>query len=161
VIQAVQPYFSPDDITKGARWAIEIASALEEISVGIICLTRENLTAPWIIFEAGALSKSLQTSKVCPLLFGVSESELEESPLAIFRAAKFSKREMKKVVNMINGELKDSKIVQDDLEVIFEVLWPQLETQVLAELKKGDAETTPRRSTRELLEDVYKGVRFS
>jgi len=46
VIQAVKPYYSPDDITKGARWTTEIAKELEEASLGIICLTQDNLEGP-------------------------------------------------------------------------------------------------------------------
>jgi hypothetical protein len=48
VIQAVKPYYSPDDISKGARWSSEIGKELEAARVGLICLTRENLEAPWI-----------------------------------------------------------------------------------------------------------------
>ncbi len=86
VIQAVQPYYSPDDITKGARWSEEIAKVLEESRVGIICLTRENLDAPWIVFEAGALSKKLEKSKVSPILFGVEPTDLT-GPLIQFASS--------------------------------------------------------------------------
>lgn len=55
VIQAAKPYFSPDDIEKGTRWYPEVSKELKKSNVGIICLTRENLEAPWILFETGAL----------------------------------------------------------------------------------------------------------
>ena len=64
VIQAVKPYFSPEDIAKGARWSKEISQELEESKVGILFLTKDNLGAPWLLFEAGALSKSMERSKV-------------------------------------------------------------------------------------------------
>ncbi len=48
VIQAVKPYYSPDDITKGSRWFPEISKELEESRVGLICLTRDNLQEPWL-----------------------------------------------------------------------------------------------------------------
>lgn len=76
VIQAVKPYFSPDDATKGARWFNEISTELEKSQVGLICLTRENLDAPWLLFEAGALSKNLGKSKVCPILFGIEPTDI-------------------------------------------------------------------------------------
>lgn len=56
VIQAVEPWIS-SDIEKGARWNSEVAARLEQSRVGIICLTKENLDAKWILFESGALSK--------------------------------------------------------------------------------------------------------
>src|SRR5207244_5462362 len=39
------------DIEQCARWTVEIAmQQLQESRVGIICLTPENLTEPWILF---------------------------------------------------------------------------------------------------------------
>jgi hypothetical protein len=67
VIQAVRPFFTPDDIQKGARWGSEISKELEQTRVGIICLTRANLQAPWLMFEAGALAKSMKESRVVRL----------------------------------------------------------------------------------------------
>ena len=65
VIQSVKPFFTPNDIEKGARWGKDIANELESSSVGIFCITKENLSKPWLMFEAGALSKNLDASKVC------------------------------------------------------------------------------------------------
>lgn len=56
VLQFVKPYFTPSDIEKGAKWASNIAGELESSDIGIICLTKENLDKPWILFESGALS---------------------------------------------------------------------------------------------------------
>src|SRR6266403_3949719 len=75
VIQAVEPYVSSEDIDKGARWSTDIAKELEAAHFGILCITPDNISAPWINFEAGALSKALDKSKVVPLLVGVKKSE--------------------------------------------------------------------------------------
>jgi hypothetical protein len=66
VIQAVKPYYSPDDVTKGTRWSTEISKELDNSKIGIICLTRDNIEKPWIMFEAGAISKNLDKAKVFP-----------------------------------------------------------------------------------------------
>lgn len=58
VLQFVKPYFTPSDIEKGARWGSDILSELSESDIGIICLTKENQNMPWILFEAGAISKN-------------------------------------------------------------------------------------------------------
>jgi hypothetical protein len=58
-LQFVKPYFTPVDIEKGTKWVSEISAELSKSHVGIICLTKENLSSPWILFEAGALSKNL------------------------------------------------------------------------------------------------------
>lgn len=68
VIQTVDPFVSSENIQKGARWFTDVGAELEAAKFGIICLTPDNLTAPWLLFEAGALSKSLSQSRVSPLL---------------------------------------------------------------------------------------------
>lgn len=89
VIQQVEAYVSSEDIRKGARWAVEISSELEGSSFGILCIVPGNSDAPWIAFEAGALSKSLKHSHVIPLLIGVGREELSGGPLAQFQSALF------------------------------------------------------------------------
>src|SRR5215211_6657068 len=82
VIQAVEPWIS-QDIDKGLRWGTEIADRLEQSKVGIICLTKSNLDAKWIHFEAGAISKT-KDGYVCTLLIDVKPSDVEQ-PLAQFQ----------------------------------------------------------------------------
>ncbi len=50
VIQFVEPYVSSEDIDKGARWSTDIAKELEASSYGILCVTAENVDAPWLNF---------------------------------------------------------------------------------------------------------------
>ena len=81
----VVPYFSPSDIEKGSKWDTEITGALNDARMCIIALTRENLTSKWILFEAGAISQSVDDkSLVCPILFGIEPTEVE-FPLASFQ----------------------------------------------------------------------------
>ena len=54
VLQSVVPFVSSDSIRAGGRWQAEVASALEETSVGIVCVTTDNQVEPWLNFEAGA-----------------------------------------------------------------------------------------------------------
>ena len=68
VLHFLQPWLSGSDIEAGERWSIEIAKELENCKFGVICITRENLGSPWILFEAGALAKSMQDGRVIPLL---------------------------------------------------------------------------------------------
>ena len=52
VIQSIEPYVSFEDIDKGARWSTDIANEPEDSTFGIFCVTKENLEAPWLSFEA-------------------------------------------------------------------------------------------------------------
>lgn len=161
VVQAIKPYFSPDDITKGSRWSTEIGKELEECKVGLICLTADNLEAPWVMFEAGALSKSLSSARVCPLLFGIEASEIK-GPLVQFQAAPFTKDEMKKAVRMMNQELGTAALVSDVLDSVFEMWWPKLEekiTKIVSSDRKALKQAV--RSERDILEEILARVRAS
>ena len=57
VMPSLEPSASWEDIDKGKPWSIQLARYLEAIHVGVVCLTPENLTEPWLLFEAGAISK--------------------------------------------------------------------------------------------------------
>jgi hypothetical protein len=155
VLQAVRPYFSPDDVAKGSRWSPEISKELEASRVGLLIVTPENQEAPWLLFEAGALAKNLERSKVCPLLFASMEPTDIKGPLVQFQAAQFSKDEMKRVIKMMNTELGDSGVAPDVLDGVFEMWWPKLEAQVdeVLQADKGQSGEA-RRSDRELLEEV-------
>src|SRR5262249_14346074 len=99
VVQSARPWMSEEDIEKGSRGLDEIAKALEALSVGIVCLTPENLDRPWILFEAGALSKALSDkTRVCPYLFGGLRSENVKPPLGMFQTTEAVKDDTRKLV---------------------------------------------------------------
>lgn len=160
VLQMVSPYFTPSDIEKGTRWSTDIAKELEESSVGIICVTRDNLHSDWILFEAGALSKRLQKSHVCPILFGITNTDLA-GPLKQFQTTEFEKSDFQKLIAVINGQLGDNKLPQKTLEVVFEKWWPDLQTKIHEILAEVDQPSEPIRSDRELLEEILTLNRMS
>jgi len=55
VIQSADAWLSTQDIEKGSRPLDELTKELKGTSLGIVCLTPENLGERWIHFEAGAL----------------------------------------------------------------------------------------------------------
>jgi hypothetical protein len=48
VIQSLKPWVSSEDIEKGTRWSTDIAKELRDTAYGILCVTKENLGAPWV-----------------------------------------------------------------------------------------------------------------
>ena len=101
VIQSIDPYVSSEEIDKGARWIVNISKELEATNFGIICITEENVDAPWLSFEAGALSKSLQYSRVLPFLIGLKNSDFK-GPLSQFQTSTFDKNDVNKLILSIN-----------------------------------------------------------
>ena len=77
VLSPVKPWMSDSDIQKGDRWSEQIGHQLRDHRVGIICVTPENTSSEWLLFEAGALSKTFGEGRVCPVLLGIRPTELE------------------------------------------------------------------------------------
>lgn len=154
VIQASRPYFSPDDVTKGTRWSSEIAQELSESKLGLICLTKDNLVAPWIMFEAGALSKNIGAARVIPLLFNVDPSALV-GPMTQFQAAQFSEDEIRRVVVAVNSELGDNRLAPEVIQDVFAMWWPRLQERVQAVLDNAvQVPNAPARSEKDILEEL-------
>gem|GEM_PF-6778401 len=145
VIQAVQPWLSSSDIQVGARWANELQLQLRETSAGIICLTPENITAPWILFEVGALANTLATTYVCPYLFGFSPSELN-GPLIQFQAALANQEGTKSLIYTLNRALRENSLNERLLDNAFDIWWPRLEQKLnsVAKSKELTSEIRPK-----------------
>lgn len=160
-LQSVKPYFTPEDIEKGSKWGPEISKELENSNIGIVCLTRDNTEKPWILFEAGALSKSIQQSHVCTLLFDLEPTDIK-GPLTSFQATKFSKDDFKKLVLTINSSAGDLRLDTVVMDTVFEMWWPKLEAQVVEILKSHGAGSKPaKRSDRDILEELLELSRMN
>lgn len=156
VLHYVEPWLSEADLTAGERWGPALAKELETSNFGIVCITRENLTSPWILFEAGSLAKSLEGSRVIPLLLDVEFSEIT-GPLAQFQAKKVDRDGVFEVVQSINSQAKQP-VADAQLRQLFDALWPNLEKQI-AEIPKTVAPAKQTRSQHEILEELVTSVR--
>jgi hypothetical protein len=149
---------SAHDIERGARWGPALTRELEQTKVGIICLTPENLEAPWILFEAGALSKTVDATFVCPFLFRVEKSDVE-GPLAQFQPTKAEKDDVRELMHTINKSLGPSALGEGVLVQVFEKWWPDLE-QRLGRIPVGNAAiSAPKRTEKQILEEILELVR--
>lgn len=166
VIQSIQPYVSSEDIDKGARWSTDIADELHASTYGLICLTKDNITASWINFEAGALGKSIDKSRVSPFLFRLKRSEVE-GPLLQFQSTVFERDDVLKLLQSINSACGSDKLDDVRLEKTFDVWWPQLE-KLLSEIKEevynqepetGSTESSPTETASKLLEEILELTR--
>ena len=160
VVQYICPYVSSEDIDKGAKWFIDVSEELDKSNFGILCVTSENQESPWLLFEAGALSKKLDRSRVSPFLVNIEPFDLS-GPLTQFQATLFLKDDLKKLVNSINKNSEDHSLPQERLDNAFDKWWPDLnQTLKIAKenYSKGRAEEPPR-PERELLEEVISNTR--
>ena len=158
VIQSVEPYFTPSDLEKGSQWPSELAKVLNESKVGLICVTTSNINSDWILFEAGAISKTLGTTRVCPILFDVKPTDLK-GPLAQFQATTFEREDFKKLIGVINNGLEEGRLPDKRVDTVFDMWWPALHEKLVHILSQQEVSEEQIRTEREMLEEVLQLTR--
>lgn len=159
VIQELKPFLSTQDIRSGKRWIPEIAGELSETKFGILCLTAENLDSPWLNFEAGALSKTIDDKTfVCPYLIGGLQPAEVPDPLGQFQSNPATKEGTQKLLKTINSVLAGKKLEEDVLNDAFDKYWPDLE-EVLQNLPPVKGEGRPKRKVEDMVEEILNTVR--
>ena len=158
VINAVKPWHSREDIGAGKRWSHEIQLKLEQTKFGILFITPSNLSKPWIMFEAGALAKSLEDTYVCPYLLNLKTTDIPGGPLAQFQAKVADREGTWQLVQTINSAIKDDPIPEKQLEKAFEKWWPELQEK-LENLPDDPASLPVERNPNEMTEEILTIVR--
>lgn len=159
VVQAAKPWMSEEDIPKGARGLQEVARALEGIKVGISCLTAENLQQPWILFEAGALSKTIDDrTRLCTYLVGGLRFQDVEPPLGIFQATQANMEDTRKLLATINEAVSKEPLQKIALDDVFEAMWPKLDSE-LQKLPQPEAEPQTNRTLDEMVAEILEITR--
>lgn len=159
-IQAVNPWLSTQDIGAGSQWFREINNQLSDTSIGILCLTQENKEKPWILFEAGALAKGLDSNRVVPLLIDLKPNDIT-GPLLQFNAVVPEYEGMKKLLGMINTSLGNAELDGLRLAKYFEVFYPiyhQALLEIINDPSYGKEEVIIR-PTEDLMQEVLTLVR--
>ncbi|RQT26034.1 TIR domain-containing protein [Burkholderia contaminans] len=138
VLRTANAWVSELDIEKGKRWAPAIAQELESTDTGIICVTSHNMREPWLHFEAGALSKSVEDSHIHPLCIGIGKNELP-STLSQFQATVFDQEDMLRLVIALNAS-QDKPEDESALRERFVRGWAGLEKSVADAVAKYPSE---------------------
>jgi hypothetical protein len=154
---AFEPWLSSDDIPKGSRSAAEIAEALVAAKAGIICLTPSNLNAPWILYEAGGIAKTVDKPLACTLLIDLEPSAVGK-PLGDLQHTRLQEKELLKLIKTLNKAAGDDARQDAEIEKAFKLCWPELRERLDALPNDGPASGN-KRSDRELLEELVDNIR--
>lgn len=164
VIQSLEPYVSSEDIDKGARWSTDIAKELEDSGFGILCVTKENLHAPWLTFEAGALSKKLEKSFVSPFLFDIRRSEIN-GPILQFQSTIHNEEDVYKLIKTLNKACGDVKLSDERIDKAFKAWFPNLQDnlkKITEEFTENNTtEDEPEKEKQEILEELLELTRIN
>jgi hypothetical protein len=164
VLQGVEPFVSSKDIDKGATWVTTLADELKDTDFGIICLTEENLSSPWLHYEAGAIYKSV-ASRICPVLLGVSKAKVQ-SPLNQLQCTDLQLAEVTRLMLSMN-KAAGSPVDVVQIEETVEVWWSKLEEKIKAislpsatkSRVEGKEPKKPEPELEEMIEEVLRRLR--
>ncbi|MFH0801119.1 MAG: TIR domain-containing protein [bacterium] len=160
VIQTVLPWMSDKDIEVGSVWDLELTQKLEEATLGIICITDDNLSAPWLLFETGALFHRVgnDSRRVCPYLLNIEHGDIQ-GPLSILQMAKANEEGTYRLLETINKNLKSTPLKEDILKTVFEKFWPDLEKELQKIIATGEPITLAKRPTDDMIPEILELVR--
>jgi hypothetical protein len=148
VVDGIEPWMSSADIPAGEQWSGAVAEALVQARVGIVCITHRNQFEPWLLFEAGALTKPGGVGTiVCPYLIGMTAEDLEPGPLSPFQVTPADKAGTWRLVQTINAAKGADGISTGASRERFEGAWPAL-AERLAALPPSPRHTVLRRVPR-------------
>lgn len=142
----IDSWMSSEDISKGQSWLTEIGDKLDKYSGGIIFLTPENLEARWINFEAGAIAKHGNSSRVCTYLLDLDSSDVPP-PLSFFQATKPTQEDTLKLFKDLKEWVTEGTVNAENIEKIFNaVAWLELDKSidVAKKIKTGKPKSTDR-----------------
>ena len=158
IMNAADPWMSDTDIEKGERWGQVLAGVLDQAKVGVFCLTASNMTRPALLFEAGAISKSVSEARVCVLLDGVKSQNLIW-PWTQFQYTKLDdEKDMCKMLADINGWILDGgepAVPRERFAAALNMWWPRLQTE-LKSIPSDSKASAPERSERDMLVELLE-----
>ena len=129
---------------------------LEAINYGIVVLTKSNVSAPWVNFEAGALAKSIGEARVSTVLVDVTRADIV-GPLSQFQDTVLSqKSDVRKLIEDI-ATAAGANVPQATMSVLFDQLWPALDAAVAH--ASGGIQPQTDRDSKSILEEVLEVVR--
>ena len=128
VIQSAKPWIS-ESIESGQRWRNQLAWQLEETEIGVVCLCPDNLSAPSIHFEAGALSRRVNDdTRLIPYCVDLLPADLGW-PLSDFQGVVADEEGTWKLIQSINSAIQDPR--SDALvRACFDGLWSRLKADL-------------------------------
>ncbi len=153
-IQACKPWISQRSIEKGARSLPEIGKALEGVKFGITFLTPENLSEPWILYEAGALDTKARLFTY--LVVGL-EPEDVKPPLGSLQHTPALEDHTLTLLKAINKSL-DSPLTEKQVESVSVPFWTKLRER-LNTLPKPDNSVPEKRDLNDMVAEILADVR--
>lgn len=152
-------YFFSDHIQKGTFALNEIFNNLSEAKIGIICITKKNIIKPWLLFESGALSTTVNKNNglALPLLIDITKDEFAASanPLSGYQGTSFTDHDdFLRFLNDINSKL-NTPLSEKQVEIQFNAYKEKIYSVDLSTTEVSSEEIMDN-GVRVEISDIYK-----
>jgi hypothetical protein len=131
---------------------------MERAEFAIICVTLSNRSSPWLHFEAGAIAKVVEDSRVCPYLLDLAPSDLA-GPLAQFQMTPARREETQALTRQINARLT-TPLAERRLNELSQSAWKSLNKQLRSLRKRSGIRTTGEAAKEEFRRLVRRLITF-
>lgn len=139
-------------IKPGKLWDLELTKSLRSTNCAILVLTRENQAAPWLLYEAGVLSRASGKRQVIPYKVDLPQQAVA-SPLARFQGFDATEGGTRSLVEELNAIATES-IPEKRLNQLFDVFWPKLKDEIEAALQSAGGNAGREPDTNEYLREI-------
>ena len=135
VIPTANPFFSDDDIRKGAISREVLDDKLRDSSFGIVFLTFENRHAPWIHYEVGMLNA--RKVPISSLMLNLNYSDVV-GPIQNFQHSSINKVDCLHLIQSLRDFIAPD-VKEESLVHFFECAWPDFQGKISELNSKYDA----------------------
>ncbi|AFR50124.1 TIR domain-containing protein [Gordonia sp. KTR9] len=159
LFDTVTPFVSDTDIEAGARGLDDIKNELDGTSFAIVVVTRANQSAPWLNFEAGAISRQMGSDydlRVAPCLVDFEKATELTSPLKQFQANLLNEEGITKILASI---ARAADVEWNTKAGIVAAVLPSFLERFLAIRDTAPPPEVPKRSPDAMVEEVLELVR--
>ena len=147
-----------EGIDFGDEWYKRLMAMLQSTSDVVCLFTERSLDRPWILFEAGALSKKLKAAetRVCTYLHALEYASVNP-PLSMFQHTLANKEDTRRLIHDIR-KFSKATVTEEGMNKLFDAMWPELELALNA---APPPEKATSRDLREMMAEMLVEVRQS
>ncbi|MDQ0277520.1 hypothetical protein QO003_001823 [Arthrobacter silviterrae] len=160
MFDVAEPWISTEN-KAGTLWLPEIDKSLSDTDFGIVCVSKSNQHAPWLNFEAGALSRKVAGKReLMPVLLIDFEKTGEvNGPVTSFQMKFANQDGFLEIMEALNSSERGPKIDSAILAERVGHLWPSIEAEV-AKVKAGiESKNVAERSDSDKIDELLEVVR--
>lgn len=134
--EKIKCFVSNRDIASDVDWQRKIYSEIKSCKIGIICITKENVKAPWIYYEAGAMM-AYGVKEIIPLRINCSLEALKDTPLQSKQAIDFHDfQSFCKMICDIAEEMGYRERTEDEKKILIKAQYEQIKQELKSTLKR-------------------------